>query len=90
MKILNDKKINSNKGIYSLLYRNLNDKPITSIDIGFVIGEITNTNLWSKELYSKNLHAIVYEGHPFYDKDKLSIYDLKQEPLITLNENLLV
>lgn len=57
-----------------------------SIDIGFVIGEITNTNLWSKELYSKNLNAIVYEGHPFYKKDKLSIQDLKNEPLITLNE----
>ncbi|OPF54584.1 hypothetical protein BH721_06860 [Clostridium baratii] len=57
-----------------------------SLDIGFVIGNITNSNLWSKELYSKKLNAIVYEGHALYEKDTLSIYDLKNESLITLNE----
>lgn len=57
-----------------------------NIDIGFAIGQITNHDLWSKELFSKKMNAIIYEGHPFFKRDCLSINDLREEALITLNE----
>ncbi|MDE7429850.1 MAG: LysR family transcriptional regulator [Lachnospiraceae bacterium] len=57
-----------------------------SIDIGFVIGIVTEHGLWSRELFSRKMNAIVYEGHPFYNRESLSVNDLRGESLITLNE----
>ncbi len=57
-----------------------------SIDIGFVIGIVTDHGLWSKELFSRKMSVVVYEGHPFYNRESLSVNDLRGEPLITLNE----
>lgn len=57
-----------------------------SMDIGFVIGQVTDQELWSKEMVSRKMNVIVYEGHPLYDKESLSVEDLREEPLITLNE----
>lgn len=56
-------------------------------DIGFVIGHIADKDLQAIELYSRNLDAILYEGHPLYDREKLSVGDLRGETFITLNEN---
>lgn len=36
-----------------------------SLDIGFVIGQITNQDLWNRELFSKKMNVVIYEGHPF-------------------------
>lgn len=55
-------------------------------DIGFVIGQIADIGLWSREMYSRNVDAIIYEGHPLYEKDALSVGDLKGETFVTLNE----
>ena len=57
-----------------------------NVDIGFVIGQITDHELWCRELFNKKMNAVIYEGHPFYEKKSLSINDLQGEPLITLNE----
>lgn len=57
-----------------------------SIDVGFVIGAITRPEFYSREIYSQKLDMIVYAGHPFYEREKLSVGDLAEEPLITLNE----
>lgn len=57
-----------------------------SVDIGFVIGAVTAHELWSRELLSKKMNAIVYEGHPLFQREALSIRDLQGEDLITLNE----
>lgn len=57
-----------------------------SIDIGFVIGIVTEHGLWSRELFSRKMNAVVYEEHPFYNRESLSVNDLRGEPLITLNE----
>lgn len=57
-----------------------------SLDIGFVIGGVTAHELWSRELLSKKMNAIIYEGHPFYQRESLSVNDLRGEDLITLNE----
>lgn len=56
------------------------------IDIGFVIGQITDQELWSIEVFQREMNVVVYEGHPFYDRESLSVGDLREEQLITLNE----
>jgi len=55
-------------------------------DIGFVIGQVPADRFVKKEIYKNRLEAIVYEGHPYYDADGISVRDLKNEPLVTLNE----
>lgn len=57
-----------------------------SVDVGFVIGQMTSRDLWVKELFCRKMNAVVYEGHRLYEKAYLSVKDLKDEPLITLNE----
>lgn len=57
-----------------------------TIDAGFVVGPIACQELWSQCLYTKKLDAILYEGHPLYEKESVSIKELDGEPLITLNE----
>ena len=57
-----------------------------SIDVGFIIGSINRPDIYSKEVYSQKLVALVYEGHPYYEREQLSVGDLMGEPLITLNE----
>ena len=56
------------------------------IDAGFVIGSIERDGLYAKEVYQSGMDALVYEGHPLYDRQQLSVGDLRDEPLITLNE----
>lgn len=57
-----------------------------SMDIGFVIGQITEPELWSQELFCRRMHVVVYEGHPYFERESLSVEDLRDVPLITLNE----
>lgn len=55
-------------------------------DAGFVIGTVAEQELWAMELYSRKPDAIVYEGHPFYSREEISVGELKDERIITLNE----
>ena len=57
-----------------------------SLDAGFVIGTIPQSDLFSVLVFSCHMVALVYPGHPFYERDSLSIEDLKEQPLITLNQ----
>ncbi len=57
-----------------------------SMDIGFVIGQMTDHKLWSREIFRRKMNVIVYEGHLYYERESLSIKELREEPLITLNE----
>ncbi len=56
------------------------------VDVGFVIGSIQQEGLYAREVYQSGMDALVYEGHPFYDREQLSVDDLRDEPLIILNE----
>lgn len=56
------------------------------LDAAFVIGNVSYQKFYSKEQYQKNLDVLVYEGHPFYERETLSIEDLEHTPLITMNE----
>lgn len=56
------------------------------IDLGFVIGRVAQKDIMEEELFSTKLYAVVYEGHPLFDREVLSVEDLEGEKLITLNE----
>lgn len=56
------------------------------LDVGFVIGSIGREGLYAREVYQIGMDALVYEGHELYGKDRLSVNDLREQPLITLNE----
>jgi DNA-binding transcriptional LysR family regulator len=55
-------------------------------DLGIVVGRVASNTMIEHELFSTQLYAIIYEGHPLYKKNSISITDLKGEPMITLNE----
>lgn len=57
-----------------------------SLDYAFVIGRIAYPGLEEQLLFSRKLSAIVYPEHPFYERAKLSMKELRGERLITLNE----
>ena len=56
------------------------------LDVGFVIGQVGSRELWVKELFRIQLSVLVYEGHPLYGRESLSVQDLQGESLISLNE----
>ena len=57
-----------------------------SIDLAFVIGNIAKEELVSETIYESGMTALVYQDHPYYDRESISIKDLEKEPLISLNE----
>ena len=57
-----------------------------NIDVGFVIDAAVASELFAKEIFNKKPDVLVYEGHPFYHAEQLSVNDLRDETLITLNE----
>ena len=57
-----------------------------TLNFGFIIGTNAYADLQSTTIYTGKMNALVYEGHPFYNRKSLQIEDLKDQPLITLNE----
>ncbi len=57
-----------------------------NLDYAFVIGQVADPGFDEQLLFSRKLSAIVYPGHAFYERDVLSMQDLRGEKLITLNE----
>ena len=37
--------------------------------------------------FQRKDEAVIYEGHPFYDRPSITIEDLKGQPLVGLNEH---
>lgn len=58
----------------------------SKLDVAFVVGKTGHDDVIEKKIMTKQLSVLVYEGHPLYGKDPVSIEDLENEPLITLNE----
>lgn len=56
------------------------------LDIGFIIGTIPRNEVESCVVYEGKMNVLVYPGHPFYKKERLSIEELKEQPLISLNQ----
>lgn len=81
----------NNPGLTIFLEEGLNDEireKVTGseIDVGFVVGKTEAFGIIEKKIMTKQLSVLIYEGHPLYGKDPVSIGDLENEPLITLNE----
>lgn len=58
-----------------------------SLSCGFCIGPIRSDAFFQQEIYRTGIEAVVYEGHPFYDRPSITIEDLKGQPLVGLNEH---
>lgn len=56
------------------------------LDFGFVIGAVSGGEIESSAVYEGKMNVLVYPGHPYFDRDKLSVEDLKGQKLITLNQ----
>jgi DNA-binding transcriptional LysR family regulator len=57
------------------------------LDIAFVVGRIPAKNMVEREILSRRVCAVIYKGHPFYEKTSITVADLRGQQLITLNEN---
>ncbi len=57
-----------------------------ALEAGFIIGSNACTELAAETVYTGAMTALVYEGHPYYERKMLYIKDLQDEPLITLNQ----
>lgn len=57
-----------------------------SLDAAFMIGTAMQGGFVCETVYQGNMTALVYPEHPYYDRDEISMEDLKQQKLISLNE----
>ena len=57
-----------------------------TLDVGFIIGVCSYKEFSSISIYTGKMNAIIYPGHPYYDREVLSIKDLQNQPLITMNQ----
>ncbi|MGL6200952.1 MAG: LysR family transcriptional regulator [Lachnospiraceae bacterium] len=55
-------------------------------EIGLVVGETLQEEIQERHLQSRKMCVLVYKGHPYYDRTELSIADLGDEKIITLND----
>lgn len=58
-----------------------------TLSCGFCVGSRAPEGFFRRELFQAPVEAVVYPGHPLYDRDSLSLEDLKGEPLLCLNEH---
>ncbi len=65
-----------------ILKRVLNDE----INCGLVVGNAIAPGLVSELIKSVEIALYVYNGHRFWDREQISIAELKDEPLISMNE----
>jgi DNA-binding transcriptional LysR family regulator len=56
------------------------------MDVGLVVGDSNPENIVQRQIASRDIILTVYEGHPYYDREEISIAELKSEKIIILNE----
>ncbi len=56
------------------------------IDTAYVVDHFRSPMVHEEKIFERKLCAVVYKGHPLYQRDVLSFDDLREEKLITLNE----
>jgi len=59
---------------------------IFSADIGLVVGKTEQPKLHEEFLNTKKMCILVYKGHPFFEREDISIKELSGEKIITLSE----
>ena len=83
---------NSNKNLHVEWSEYSNEEVINKllnydIEYGIVVGLHDNPNLEQVKLCQCNLVLYVYEGHPYYEKEKISLNMLMDENIIIMNES---
>lgn len=59
----------------------------SEIEYGFIVGGWKSEDNVVRKLAENDVCLLAYEGHPLYDREKVTIDMLREEPLITLNEH---
>lgn len=59
----------------------------SKLEYGFIIGEWENERIEMQKQASRKVQLIVYEGHPLWQEESVTIDQLENEPLILLNEH---
>lgn len=54
-------------------------------DIGLVVGRPDSDALLERKIAGREVVLLVYRGHPFYERERVSIDDLRDERIVTLN-----
>lgn len=55
-------------------------------DVGIVVGRTEMDQILERKIAARDIRLIVYEGHPFYDRESVSVEELKDQKIIILNE----
>lgn len=55
-------------------------------DVGIVVGTTHRDQIRERKIAARDIRLIIYEGHPFYERDAISIEELKGQKIIILNE----
>lgn len=56
------------------------------IECGLIVGEWEDPEVITRRIAACPICLLVYEGHPLYGREQVTIDLLKEEPLITMNE----
>ena len=68
--------------------RELIEKLISSkVDFGLTIGKIDDNRIEQELVMKLPLGILVYKGHRLYEKESIEISDLRNEGMISMNEN---
>ena len=81
----------SNPEILAIWYEHENERVLKQllndeISFGFVVGQPNAGNVEAELIKSVDMVIYVYRGHRFFDEKEVDISDLKDEPLVSMNE----
>lgn len=60
---------------------------VSRLEYGLIVGAWEDAGIAARKLASRDIFLLVYEGHPFYEADKISLDMVKEEKLILMNEH---
>lgn len=59
----------------------------SKLEYGVIVGEWDETGIVQRRLASRPVYLLVYEGHPFYELEQISLDMVKEENLLLMNEH---
>ncbi len=59
----------------------------SQLEYGFIIGQWQEERMQLDKLDSREVYLIIYEGHPFWEYEEVTIKMLENQPLILLNKH---
>lgn len=57
------------------------------LEYGFMVGACEDDQMVQEKLVSREVKLLVYEGHPLYERKRISVEELKGLEIVTLNEH---